>query len=239
MNTVTPVLTKDAATAAKINDDALKAIDAKEYIFTAHLWSGGEGQRSRYNLERELRLKVGSQVLYLRDVERTGFDNGLLATIIEIRLAQKNGTSIPDDIVVIQTRDGQTIEVAREVKEDKVFRKSGYGKNQIHEEYSLGGCAQFPLIPGHAFSYTQSQGLLFDVLIIANRGKYFGAGELHSFLSRCISLDGLILQVPIKKEDIKVSTEFLRYYRKALKDKRYLDVWNGVKNGKYKIDDEA
>lgn len=197
MNTVTPVLTKDAATAAKINNEALKAIDGKEYIFTAHLWAGGERQLSRYNLERTLRVKIGFQVLYLRNIERSGFDNGLLVTIIEIRQAQKSGTNIPEDVVVIQTRDGQIIEVEREVKEDKVIRQTSYGKKSTYEELSLGGCAQFPFIPGHAFSYTQSQGLLFDDLIIANRGKYFGAGELHSFLSRCISLDGLTLQAPI------------------------------------------
>ena len=78
----------------------------------------------------------------------------------------------------------------------------------------VGVYKQYPLRLAWAVTIHKSQGLTFDhVIVDLDRGA-FAAGQLYVALSRCTSIEGLILKTKIRQSDIIVRQEVLDYYTK-------------------------
>jgi hypothetical protein len=105
-------------------------------------------------------------------------------------------TELNDDKIIVQCKDDPgTIEVSKE-KWDNIRYTLNKISRQMEEEV-LGSFTQYPLRLAWAITIHKSQGLTFEKAII-DAGEAFAPGQVYVALSRCTSLDGMILQSKIR-----------------------------------------
>jgi hypothetical protein len=129
-----------------------------------------------------LRLKMGAQVMFIRnDTEAGAYYNGKLAIV----------KWIDDAGITVTFRDsGQDYTLDPETWENFGYRVEEKSGKVVREE--LGTFRQYPLRLAWAITIHKSQGLTFDKVII-DAGRSFAAGQVYVALSRCRSLEGIVL----------------------------------------------
>ncbi len=190
-----------------INSRHLAALAGKEQI--AHAEINGEFGRGEASLpaETELRLKVGAQVMFLRnDTSMSGepprWVNGTIGTVTRIL-----GGSVRVDI------DGEEVDV-----EPAVWERFRYAYDPHTKKLSRDVVAeftQFPLRLAWAVTIHKSQGKTYDQAIIDLGSGAFAPGQTYVALSRLTTLDGLYLSRPLRPSDIRVDEDVRRFMREA------------------------
>ncbi len=184
------ILTTHNYKADKTNQEKLAQLKGKKYAFEAVV--EGQFPENAYPNEEKLELKKGAQVMFIKN--DSGFDkqyfNGKIGKITHIG---KN------EITVQCPGDDFEIEVARETW-DNVTYDIDESTNAIIEKVK-GSYSQIPLRLAWAITIHKSQGLTFDKAII-DAELSFAHGQTYVALSRCKTLDGLVLKSPIKAQSI-------------------------------------
>lgn len=175
--------------ADEINQRKLKELSNSSHYFDAEIV--GDFKESQYPNEETLELKVGSQIMFIRNDTSPDklYYNGKLAEITYI-----NG----DEITVVL--DGSEAEF---IIKPEIWEQKRYGldaEKNITEEV-LGSFKQYPIRLAWAVTIHKSQGLTFDRLII-DAGKSFASGQVYVALSRCRTLEGIVLKSRITPEVI-------------------------------------
>jgi ATP-dependent exoDNAse (exonuclease V) alpha subunit len=121
-----------------------------------------------------------------------------------------------DDIIIADLNDGSTVEIEPYCWE--IYR-SYVDEGQLASEV-IGTFTQYPLMLAWAVTIHKSQGKTFDNVIIDIGRGAFAHGQTYVALSRCTSLEGIVLIKPLQKKDIwtdfKVVDFLTRYqYQKA------------------------
>lgn len=150
----------------------------------------------------ELEIKTGAQILFIKNDREKRWVNGTLGTIIGIGDEE-------DGKIYVRTEQGEDVDVEQEVWNN--VRYTYNQKEQKVEEDILGSFQQFPLRLAWAITIHKSQGLTFNQVKIDLSGGVFAGGQTYVALSRCRSLKGIALQEPVKKEDIYVNKEVVRF----------------------------
>ena len=169
-----------------INREKMDALKGKSMIFKAEI--DGNYPESAYPAETELRLKKGAQVMFTRN-DTSGnsmYFNGKIGTV----------TSLDPEIIVTD-ENGNEIIVNRE-KWDNVRYEINPETQEI-QAVNDGSFTQYPLRAAWAITIHKSQGLTFDRVVI-DAGKAFSFGQVYVALSRCRSLDGIVLTTPITRK---------------------------------------
>lgn len=181
-----------------INQEKLKDIKVSPNTYEAKLF--GEFKENQYPNEQFLELKIGAQVMFIRN-DITGekkYFNGKLGEI----------SSLDDnEIKVILEGSEREITVKREVWEQK---KYSLDTDKNIKEEVLGSFEQFPIKLAWAVTIHKSQGLTFDKVII-DAGKSFTAGQVYVALSRCRTLEGIVLKSKITPEVIFKDNRILKF----------------------------
>ena len=173
-----------------INMRELAQLPGEMHTFKGEI-TGEFGDKS-LPTELDLQLKPGAQVMFVRnDVgEHRRYYNGKLATVQRI-----NGNEI-----TVAMKDSGT-ELLLEKEEWKNIRYKLNKENDRMEEEELGSFKQYPVRLAWAITIHKSQGLTFDKVMI-DAGQSFAAGQVYVALSRCTTLDGLVLLSRIGQNSI-------------------------------------
>ena len=186
-----------------INSTRLRELEGEATLFEGVI----EGDFPENNLPSplHLELKVGAQVLFVRNDKEKRWVNGTLGTITGFT---QNEEDTPGTIQVC-TEDGAELDVEREIWGN--IKYSFNEKEQKIEEQTIGTFRQFPLRLAWAITVHKSQGLTFRYVKIDFSGGVFAGGQTYVALSRCTSLQGISLQKPIRPEDIFIKSEVIRF----------------------------
>ncbi len=168
--------------ADELNQRALAQLPGKSQAFEAEV--DGDFPQSMYPVLERIELKVGAQVMFVKnDVEKAYF-NGKLAKV----------EALDKDGIMVRMDTGEPYRLKRETWENKRYVVNAATKEQ--QEEVLGTFEQYPIKLAWAITVHKSQGLTFNKAII-DVGQAFAPGQVYVALSRLRSLDGLILRTRI------------------------------------------
>lgn len=161
--------------------------------------------------ELELKLKEGSQVMLINNDPSGKWINGDLAQVLQLN----------DNTVRVLFEDG-TFDDVVPYTWDKIRFVFNEEKNKI-ESAVVGSFTQIPVKLAWAVTIHKGQGKTFDRAIVDFGAGTFAAGQAYVALSRCRSMSGLSLTVPLQAEhifhDARIS-EFLNISNKGNKQKK-------------------
>ena len=171
--------------ADQINETKLAAIEAKPLVFKAVV--RGTFPENTYPTKEELVLKVGAQVMFVKNDPNPekAFYNGKIGRLV--------GYNDDEGTVTVES-EGERIIVPKLTWQNMEYAINA--DNQDIEEKEIGSFTQIPLRLAWAVTIHKSQGLTFDKVIV-DAGQAFAHGQVYVALSRCTSLEGLVLKTPI------------------------------------------
>ena len=190
-------LTTHNRSADELNERELNRLPEEEFVSFAIVMK--DFPENIYPTEAKLTLKIGARVMFVRndDQKPRRFYNGKIGVI----------TDINDAKIFVRCEDGD-IEVTRMTWENIRYREDE--KTGKIEEEVLGSFTQYPLRLAWAVTIHKSQGLTFDRVII-DAARAFAAGQVYVALSRCRTLEGIVLSTPLDYVQLDNDPSVIRY----------------------------
>jgi hypothetical protein len=208
-------LTTHNARAHKINDEKLEKLKSKTKSFSATI----DGQFPEYSFptDEDLKLKEGAQVMFVKNdssPEKRYF-NGKIGIV----------TGFDEDAILVKCEnDHSEIEVHPEE-----WQSIKYSINQESKEIQedvVGQFTQYPLKLAWAITIHKSQGLTFDKAII-DANAAFAHGQVYVALSRCKTLQGLVLKSKLSESGIicdRSVSQFTQFIEKNPPKEEQLEI---------------
>lgn len=178
------------ASANTINARRLDKINQQEHSFKANIT--GKFPEHNYPTEENLILKEGAQVMFVKNDPSPDkqFFNGKIGVV----------TRIEKDVIYVQC-EGDENEIACEQLDWENKRYDINEKSAEMTEQVVGTFSQYPLRLAWAITIHKSQGLTFDKVII-DAELAFAHGQTYVALSRCRTLEGIVLSTRINQHSI-------------------------------------
>lgn len=196
-------LTTHNSSAQAINTDHLENLKGNTRTFEAE--TSGDFPVASYPTESQLTLKKGAQVMFIKnDISREKlFYNGKIGTV----------TQISDESISVRCEGDYTdIEVTKAAWHHVKYVLNPETKEI--EEQIIGQFEQYPLKLAWAITIHKSQGLTFEKVII-DASASFAHGQVYVALSRCKSLEGLVLSSQIRSDSVKTDFTVSNYTKEA------------------------
>ena len=187
----------------KLNEERLAALAGETHKFKAKIT--GDFPKEAFPTEEELVLKEGAMVMFIKNDSsgKKQFYNGRTAKVDSI---------IGERINLTFLDDGSSFEANEEIWENNKYALSE-GEQKVTQT-SAGSFTQFPLRLAWAITIHKSQGLTFDKAVI-DVGAAFAHGQTYVALSRCRSLEGLILKEKVNLKNIITDASVTAFMQKA------------------------
>lgn len=201
-------LTTHNVTANRYNEERMDALKGVRFSFRAEV--SGNFPESSYPAEEKLVLKKGCQVMFLKnDAQGSRYYNGKLGIVSAIDAER---------ICVRGIDDGVEIEVEPDVWTNARYVIDKETK-EIREEIE-GEFRQYPLRLAWAITVHKSQGLTFDRAVL-DVNAAFASGQVYVALSRCRSLEGLVLTAPLLAHSVKTDALVTDYMNMELEQAQH------------------
>ncbi|WP_316805406.1 HRDC domain-containing protein [Pedobacter nototheniae] len=200
----------------QINQECLDKLSGEVYLHQAVI--SGDFPKDAYPVDEVLQLKVGAQVMFIKNDSsgKKQFYNGKAAKILAIN---------SDSVQVQFIDDASVLEVIPEEWQNLKYNLN-QDENKI-DEVNTGTFSQYPFKLAWAITVHKSQGLTFDQAIV-DVSSSFTHGQAYVALSRCRSLEGLVLKTPVKMENIITDAGVIKFTKGATEkkpDRNLLDFY--------------
>lgn len=191
--------------AQRINDHELEQLPGRSYAFRATIQ--GKFPEYSYPTDEVLELKKGAQVMFVKN-DTSGehrYYNGMIGEVTELSpgniVVRSKGSDTPFPLQEEEWTNAKYVldETTKEITED-----------------IEGTFRQFPLKLAWAITIHKSQGLTFERAIIDASGS-FAHGQTYVALSRCKTLEGLVLSTPLLAKAVISDSAVDSFTTEALK----------------------
>lgn len=182
-----------------VNRAKMDALDGKAMTYKAEI--EGNYPENAYPADTSLTLKTGAQVMFTRN-DSSGeklYYNGKIGTVTAL-----------EPHIIVTDGEGNEIVVLQE-KWENIRYEISQEDNEI-KAVADGTFTQYPLRPAWAVTIHKSQGLTFDRVMI-DAGKAFSFGQVYVALSRCRTLEGIVLSSPVSRHCTFTSQEVASFER--------------------------
>lgn len=174
--------------AQSVNDHELAQLQSEEHTYTAEV--EGMFPETSYPADKQLVLKQGAQVMFIKNDLEKRFFNGMIGEVVSLD---------SNSIVVKSKENGEAFSLEKAEWANCKYTIDNETK-EIKETVE-GVFRQYPLRLAWAITIHKSQGLTFDHAII-DISHSFAHGQAYVALSRCRTLEGIILSAPLQREAI-------------------------------------
>lgn len=192
----------------QLNNRRLQELNAPEVTYIGKV-EGNFNERT-FPTDLILKLKVGAQVMFVKNDPERRFVNGTLGKVHELT---------PDKIKVSIQKDEdkeEIIEVAQVEWEILKYKmKTEGGMSEIGTE-AAGSFKQYPLRLAWAVTIHKSQGKTFDKVVIDLGRGAFAHGQTYVALSRCRTFEGILLKQKIRPQDVMLDERIVQYYEQFI-----------------------
>lgn len=181
-----------------INERKLGELPGEEFV--SHGKIEGDFPESSLPTQLNLSIKEQAQVIFIDNDYERRWVNGTIGMVSGI---DENGN------VYVLLEDGREYLV-----EPTSWRNYKYKYNEKEkkvEEEIVGTFEQLPIRLAWAITVHKSQGLTFSRVVVDLTGGVFAGGQTYVALSRCTSLEGLVLKSRISPHDIFVRKEIVQF----------------------------
>ena len=158
-----------------------------------------------YPTEIDLNLKVGAQVMFIKNDPQKQFVNGTIGKVMRME----------KEFIRVETSDfkgGKKHIDVKQVDWEIMKYKTDPMKDDRIESEVVGTFTQYPLKLAWAITIHKSQGKTFDRVIIDLGRGAFEHGQTYVALSRCRTLEGIVLKQRIRPRDIMVDPRIVEFY---------------------------
>ena len=187
------------------NTTRINAIKTPEFVFTAKM-TDDFAKQGENNLPSpaNLILKIGATVLFTKNNQTAGYYNGMIGTVESITDYKTDKPKITilsgGNSYVVEKEEWQKFAYEYNAKEDQMNKKT------------VGKFTQFPLDLGYAVTIHKSQGQTFEKILINLGYGAFCHGQTYVALSRCKTIEGLVLGQKIRDKDIIIDNDVQEFY---------------------------
>ena len=200
-------LTTTNKMADDINQKRLGEVLKKEWNFPAV--TEGDFEKRSFPTAHDLKLKKGAQVMMLNNDTYGRWVNGSLGEVIGIDFDYDKQCNV----IGVELEDGNVEDVLPHKWE--IFKYSfDQDKKKVHAD-PVGIFVQYPMKLAWAVTIHKSQGKTFDNVIIDIGRGTFAHGQAYVALSRCRSLEGILLKKPILPYHIKMDKRIIDFLSKT------------------------
>jgi ATP-dependent exoDNAse (exonuclease V) alpha subunit len=190
-------LTTTNKIANEINMAQLKKLPTKLYQFEGEVKNKFE--KGSLPTDLILELKEGAQVMFVKNDIEDRWVNGTLGVI----------KKISNDQIEVKVSDHKTYNV-KPIKWQTLSYKFDENTQKMETEV-IGSFKQYPLRLAWGITIHKSQGKQFDQVIIDLGWGAFAHGQLYVALSRCKTLEGLILKSRVRPKDVIVDNRVIEF----------------------------
>ncbi len=198
-------LTTTNAIAGRINEQSLRQLETEERTFFGRIT--GEFEKNALPTDELLTLKIGAQVMMLNNDPYGRWINGTIGRVTAFHFDEEE----KKDVVVVELHDGTEVDVLPARWEMFTYTYDKETK-QIDSDIA-GSFIQYPLKLAWAVTIHKSQGKTFDRVLLDIGSGTFSPGQLYVALSRCTSLEGIVLKQPIERRHIWTDRRVMEYVR--------------------------
>ncbi len=182
-------LTTHNAPAQQINEQQLAALPSRAFSYTAEVEDNFP--ESSYPADFMLTLKPGAQVMFIKNDPQHRFYNGMIGEVIGVKPDEEG------DKIIVRSKDSDE-EFELEKMEWVNAKYTINEETKEIEETVEGKFRQYPLRLAWAITIHKSQGLTFEHAII-DASHSFTHGQTYVALSRCKTLEGMVLSQPLSR----------------------------------------
>jgi len=150
----------------------------------------------------ELKLKKGAQIMLLNNDSYGQWING---TIGKVKKFEKDDDD--EDVIVAELDNGETARISPYTW--KIYKF--FLKNEELRSEEVGSFRQYPVRLAFAVTIHKSQGKTFEKVVIDVGRGTFAHGQMYVALSRCTTLEGIVLKQPLKKSHILMDWQVVKF----------------------------